>query len=67
MDEATSALDEAKEAHVYAAIRNALPQTTIISVGHRSSLHQFHDEVIVLALPVLEQTLDGPSEEVLLS
>ncbi len=71
MDEATSALDEAKEAHVYATIRNALPQTTIISVGHRSSLHQFHDEVIVLALPVLEQTqypnLDGASATVLLS
>lgn len=47
-DESTSALDEEKEAHIYACIRKQLPESTIISVGHRSSLRQFHDEFIML-------------------
>ncbi len=48
LDESTSALDEAKEAHMYACLREYLPQATIISVGHRSSLLAFHDHHIFL-------------------
>lgn len=48
LDESTSALDEVKETHMYACIRKHLPQAIIISVGHRNSLHQFHDEIIHL-------------------
>ena len=48
LDEATSALDEGLEAAVYAAIRSALPETTIISIGHRSSLLAIHDRRIDL-------------------
>lgn len=48
LDESTSALDEAKETAMYACIRKHLPQAIIISVGHRNSLHQFHDEIIRL-------------------
>ena len=48
LDESTSALDEAKEMQMYACIRQYLPQAIIISVGHRNSLHQFHDEIIRL-------------------
>lgn len=48
LDEATSALDEAKEAHMYACIRKYLPNATIISVGHRSSLLAWHEHHIFL-------------------
>lgn len=48
LDESTSALDEAKETTMYACIRKHLPEAIIISVGHRNSLHQFHDEIIRL-------------------
>lgn len=48
LDEATSALDEAKEAHMYACIRQYLPNATIISVGHRSSLLAWHKHHIFL-------------------
>lgn len=43
LDEATSALDEPLEQAIYAAIRAALPGTTIVSIGHRSSLNAAHD------------------------
>jgi len=42
MDEATSALDEASEAQLYRLLQAKLPQTTVISIGHRSTLGQFH-------------------------
>jgi vitamin B12/bleomycin/antimicrobial peptide transport system ATP-binding/permease protein len=45
MDEATSALDEATEAHVYGLLRGLPNRPTVISVGHRSTLRQFHDIV----------------------
>ena len=48
LDESTSALDEAKEAHIYACLREYLPQATLISVGHRSSLLAFHENHIFL-------------------
>jgi len=42
MDESTSALDEATEAAVYAVVEEQLKNTTIVSVGHRSTLNKFH-------------------------
>jgi vitamin B12/bleomycin/antimicrobial peptide transport system ATP-binding/permease protein len=48
LDEATSALDEGLEAAVYAALREALPATTLVSIGHRSSLIAIHDRRIEL-------------------
>ena len=42
LDEATSALDEAAEAELYRLLLERLPNTAIISIGHRSSLVQFH-------------------------
>jgi putative ATP-binding cassette transporter len=50
LDEATSALDEPLEAAVYAAIREKLPETTIVSIGHRSSLVAMHDRRIDMHL-----------------
>ena len=37
LDEATSALDEELEAEIYRMLIEALPNTTIVSIGHRSS------------------------------
>lgn len=42
LDEATSALDEETEAVMYGLLAELLPQTTVVSVGHRSTLNSFH-------------------------
>ncbi|WP_419784951.1 ABC transporter ATP-binding protein/permease [Pseudodesulfovibrio sp.] len=44
MDESTSALDETGEAALYTLLRERLPNTAVISVGHRSSLRAFHQQ-----------------------
>jgi putative ATP-binding cassette transporter len=48
LDEATAALDESTEAAIYQTLAEHLPQTTIISIGHRSSLMAFHNSKIEL-------------------
>jgi len=42
LDEATASLDEASEAALYRLIEEKLPATTIVSIGHRSTLEAFH-------------------------
>ena len=42
LDEATAALDEASEAMLYRLLLARLPDAAIVSIGHRSSLVQFH-------------------------
>ena len=42
LDEATAALDEASEAKLYRLLIERLPDAAIISIGHRSSLVEFH-------------------------
>jgi len=48
LDEATAALDEPGEAQLYRLLRGLPWHPTIISVGHRGTLRQFHDRVIDL-------------------
>lgn len=48
LDEATSALDEKTESKMYQLLFDYLPNVTVISVGHRSSLRQLHTREIVL-------------------
>ncbi len=48
LDEATSALDEGLEQSLYNLLREELPDMIIVSVGHRSSLRRFHDELLEL-------------------
>src|SRR5207249_11296195 len=48
LDEATSATDEEEEAALYRTVANALPATTVISIGHRGSLEAFHCRVIAV-------------------
>jgi vitamin B12/bleomycin/antimicrobial peptide transport system ATP-binding/permease protein len=50
LDEATSALDEASEARLYRLVRERLPNATLLSVGHRSTLTAFHDHHLDLGL-----------------
>ncbi len=49
LDEATASLDEASEAALYRLIEQKLPQTTVVSIGHRSTLEAFHQRKITLA------------------
>lgn len=49
LDETTSALDEPTEAKLYREVRQALPRSIIISVGHRCTLQQFHNKFIQLS------------------
>jgi vitamin B12/bleomycin/antimicrobial peptide transport system ATP-binding/permease protein len=49
LDEATASLDEAGQAALYRLLRDLPWKPTIISVGHRSTLRQFHDRVFDLA------------------
>ena len=48
LDEATASLDEASEAALYRLIEEKLPDTTIVSIGHRSTLTAFHGRNVVL-------------------
>jgi putative ATP-binding cassette transporter len=49
LDEATSALDEDAEAKLYGLLRAAPWRSTIVSVGHRSTLRGFHDQILDVA------------------
>ena len=42
LDEATSALDEDTEKAMYNLLAERLTATTVVSVGHRSTLNKFH-------------------------
>ena len=49
LDEATSALDEAREHSLYQLLYQELPNASIISVGHRSTLFALHDTELRLS------------------
>ncbi len=42
LDEATASLDEKSERDLYRAILDTLPTATLVSIGHRSTLAEFH-------------------------
>ncbi|MGE3252001.1 ABC transporter ATP-binding protein/permease [Pseudonocardia sp.] len=48
LDEASSALDEGMERTMYDLVRDRLPETTIVSVGHRTTLEAMHDQQLAL-------------------
>jgi len=49
MDEASSALDETTEAALYALLRERLPASAVVSIGHRSGLRLLHERCIEIA------------------
>ncbi len=48
LDEATAALDEAAAEAIYRELKQRLPTTTMISIGHSPELRKWHDRVLEL-------------------
>jgi putative ATP-binding cassette transporter len=48
LDEATASLDEPSEAALYQLLTDKLPATTMVSIGHRSTLEAFHQRGVKL-------------------
>jgi putative ATP-binding cassette transporter len=59
LDESTSSLDEGLEFALYQLVREQLPQTTLVSVGHRGTLNQLHTHHLEL-LPDGDWRLEVP-------
>jgi tungstate transport system ATP-binding protein len=49
LDESTSAVEEKLEAELYAVLARRLPDTTVVSIGHRSSVIALHRRHIEMA------------------
>ena len=64
LDEATASLDEPSEAALYKLIEKKLPATTIVSIGHRSTLEAFHQRNVVLSRDGDRFELQNRKEEV---
>lgn len=58
LDEATSALDEDTEATMYSLLQERLQQTTVVSIGHRSTLNKYHELVLRLNKLTRQVTLE---------
>ena len=62
LDEATASLDEATEALLYRLIAQRLPDSTIVSIGHRRTLLAFHQRHVAMANHTLvEQSASAPA------
>lgn len=48
LDEATASMDEGLEFAMYQLLKQELPKTTLISVGHRSTLKALHQQQLTL-------------------
>jgi vitamin B12/bleomycin/antimicrobial peptide transport system ATP-binding/permease protein len=48
LDEATASLDEPSEAALYRLLTDKVPGTTLVSIGHRSTLDAFHARKLAL-------------------
>jgi len=48
LDESTSALDEGQEFALYRTLRECLPDCVVVSVSHRGTVEQHHDERLEL-------------------
>ncbi len=59
LDEATSALDEANEKLMYALLATHLPDSVVVSIGHRSSLLEFHHKTIQVTRAVHSNAHNG--------
>mgnify|MGYP002146855535 FL=1 len=51
MDESSSALDNDTEAHLYQMVIDRLPDCTVVSVAHRTTLEVFHPNTLHVAAP----------------
>ena len=48
LDEATASLDEPSAEEMYRQLKNRLPNTTLVSIGHSPALKKWHDKVLEL-------------------
>jgi vitamin B12/bleomycin/antimicrobial peptide transport system ATP-binding/permease protein len=62
LDEATASLDEPSEKAMYRLLEEKLPATTIVSIGHRSTLDAFHQRRVALARDGDRFVLDGAGQ-----
>jgi putative ATP-binding cassette transporter len=67
LDEATASLDEASEAALYRLLEENLPASTIVSIGHRSTLEAFHQRNVMLVPDGDRFALQNQSESAKLS
>ena len=59
MDEVTSAIDESNEFYLYEMLKNELPESIIISIGHCTTLEKQHTKILDFSTDVKEvKTLD---------
>lgn len=59
MDEATSALDEAGQENVMTLLIEELPETSVVSIGHRPGLEVFHTRELTLVQGEAGATLEA--------
>ena len=59
LDEATASLDEPSEAALYHLLHERLPTTTFVSIGHRSTLREFHNRNVVFVREGNQFTVTG--------
>jgi putative ATP-binding cassette transporter len=59
LDESTSSVDEGLEFSLYSLIREQLPECTLFSIGHRSTLNRLHTHQLEL-LPGGQWNLEVP-------
>jgi putative ATP-binding cassette transporter len=57
-DEATASMDEPSEEELYTMLLQRMKNTTIVSIGHRSSLQKFHNRTIIAEAPNPEATYE---------
>jgi putative ATP-binding cassette transporter len=62
LDEATAALDEANQDAMMDLLREDLPDTAVVSIGHRPGLERHHDRVLVLEASPEGAVLADPEE-----
>jgi vitamin B12/bleomycin/antimicrobial peptide transport system ATP-binding/permease protein len=62
LDEATASLDEPSEAALYRLLEEKLPDSTIVSIGHRATLDAFHQRKTSLKREDDHYALTGSAE-----
>jgi putative ATP-binding cassette transporter len=63
LDEATASLDQESESYLYLLLKEKLPNTTIISIAHRSTVNKFHQRIIHLDQVAQESSIESSSSD----
>ena len=60
LDEATASLPDADQDRLYRLVKERLPETTLVSIGHREALAAHHDQRLVFGSGQLRQQVLTP-------